>query len=198
LQCDVCLKHFQHSSSLSRHKKSHLNSSALGIGDVSIVGNNNKVQQSLQHTTVNNIKNININILPFGSETIEHVENNPQLLEECIKNVRHTGIPELISQIFFNDDQPQNKNVKLGKQYHPPKMLVFTDGAWTSCDRSTILDKMITKGTNILIKYNTKIFSLDAIDDDIFDYRSQTLSDINSKKKGLYAPIKSRIVDNAK
>jgi hypothetical protein len=62
-------------------------------------------------------------------------------------------------------------------------MLVFTDGAWTSCDRSTILDKMITKGTNILIKYNTKIFSLNALDNDLFDYRSQTLSDINSKKK---------------
>lgn len=214
--CEVCTKSYAFQSGLLKHLKSHTQEEieiAKANQNIETVvhGDNNNVVSTIDNSVDNSvdnsihIENLTINILPFGKELTDHVESDTQLLDECVKNISLRGIPNIVKAIFFNDDVPQNQNVKIGRERNPPQMLVFNEqGKWESQDRQRIIHDMIVKGHGILVAYNNEIFHIDQIcqltndQKDLLDFRNLKLSQISSKARGVYAPIKNAILDLAK
>lgn len=222
-----CSKSFSHSSGLWRHKKTHnaivdvtkTNSHNNNINmhshntntTTTTNSHNNNITTNSNNTHIEHhthIDNLTVNILPFGSESTSHIENDREMLKECINKITTNGIPDIVEAIYFNQRAPENHNVKVGRK-NPPEMIVYRADAngipsWKSMERTGILHAMVTKGTRILIRYNQNIFSLQqehgVTDDDRdqYDRRSSKLNNINCKERGSgYAPICNAVVMKA-
>ena len=177
--------------------------------------NNNNLahSQNTNTTTLSNnhienhthIANLTVNILPFGQERINHVEQNTELLEECINQITTKGIPDIVDAVYFNAEVPENHNVTIGRK-NPPEMKVFATDAsgvpsWKSMEKSGVLHHLVDKGARILIKYNEHVFSVQQErgmtdeDREKFDWRSARLTNITLKARGSsYAPIKNAVL----
>jgi hypothetical protein len=68
--------------------------------------------------TINNgtINNNNINILNFGSENIQCLMENPQFVNQMLRNLTERpaiyGMVQPLKSIYFNPDIPENQTVK--------------------------------------------------------------------------------------
>lgn len=171
-------------------------------------------QNSHNNTTITNSQNtfniqtlnMNVQLLPFGEEDIRHVEDDKTMLLECLKKILTDGIPNIIEKIHFNSAVPQNHNVKLKRIKHPATMLVYTknsDGqtGWEEKSMDTTLDALIDNGCDILIKFKTNDLPIDFNDRDqveINDMRNEKISNIKSKKRGVYGQIKTGVICKAK
>jgi hypothetical protein len=228
--CDVCYKGFSHSCSLRRHMKVHIHDecpkpqSNVTNNNIQVSHNENMSQQhthqsnnnnshnmtNCHNTTTNNnhhhinIQNVtmNVNILPFGKEDIQEVENDQEFLTKCLKNILQHGIPDLVQKIYFNEELPQNRNVKLVREHKPSKMLVYvgnqddTDGGrWEERPMDITVDTMIDKGCRILIKHNNQLY---CIDKEIMDLRNEKFSKIHNKQRGVYGNIKHGVISKAR
>lgn len=198
-KCSECSRSFAHAPSLRRHRKAHNNMSnnnAINISEVH--GSNHVTVDNHNDNSVHTHNHITINV--FGSETIDHVESNTQLLDSCITNLK-SGVPNIVDAIFFNPDVKENNNVHIGSKGNPPSMLVYKQVGnvlkWVAVDRSVAIHEMIQKGCDVLIKYNNIIYNLNRIDGCTWDYRSQGISNIKSKKRGVYGHVRNQIILNA-
>ena len=204
-----CSKSFLHNSGLWRHKKTH--EATVDVTTTTTNSHNNNITTNSNNTHIEHhthIDNLTVNILPFGSESTSHIENDREMLKECINKITTNGIPDIVEAIYFNQRAPENHNVKVGRK-NPPEMIVYRADAngipsWKSMERTGILHAMVTKGTRILIRYNQNIFSLQqehgVTDDDRdqYDRRSSKLNNINCKERGSgYAPICNAVVMKA-
>ena len=152
------------------------------------------------NTNSNNIINnptININLNVFGQEELQHILEDEDLLLHCLKNAKTTGIPTLIRKIWCNEDVPENNNVQLKRQHKPKLVSVYmkegedNEPKWIKQDANVIIDQMIEKGTKLLVMHNSKIYNLyceeeekNVSDDERFDKRNETLTNIKCKKRG--------------
>lgn len=239
--CPDCSKCFSHSSSLSRHKKEHLNinvssnsnnnTSATHSHNPTVSNSHNNTTNSQnnnsynpQHsynttnnTTHNTTNNYNIQHLHvFGEEDLSHLVE--EILTKRLKEIlSHNGLSALVRDIHFNDEVPQNKNVKLVKERHPSTMKVWirdeatAEECWKEMYSNDVLDMLIDTKTELLVKHNNNIIRLaqDEIDKmtgndkekaqeelrDTCDMRYAKLSGIKStqKKRGLYGKVKGNI-----
>jgi hypothetical protein len=109
------------------------------------------------------------------------------------------GIPNLLEKIYLDENHPENNNVKLQRIKKPSKMLVYEqqpenqEAIWVCKDLDKTLDTMIEKGSDILIKHNNHIFRISK-DVDVYDHRSETLSSVRTKKRGVYGKIKNGVL----
>lgn len=97
------------------------------------------------HQYVNN--NVQINLNNFGSETLEHLPS--EFLTSCFMS---KDIPTLIENIYFDDECPENHNVKL-KSSKQKTMQVFADGKWRVKPANNVMDELVNKGQTILKKH---------------------------------------------
>ena len=213
-RCPDCSKSYSHPSNLCRHRKVHENDVArqtisvntVDSHDVTTTNSNN----NNSHNTITN--NFTINILPFGREDISHVETNDELLKECVRNIA-TGIPDIVDAIYFNDDKPENQNVRIGRSKHPAEMLVYKADAngipsWQAAERSGVLQKLVDQGARILITFENKTFTLQRQidkpemehreDAELHDDKMQRLNQITRKAKGKYVPVRTAVLLKAK
>jgi Cu/Zn superoxide dismutase len=213
--CNECKARFQHSSSLSRHKATHKKS--FEPNQESMISSHNTTQshnnQSFNTTTnsnsnntttnSNNTTNINItiNLSPYGEHSVSHVEEKLQALTSCLKNILGDGIPNVVEMIHMDPKVPENHNVRLKRERHPGKMLVYVrkeDGTaqWEEKDLNTTLHQLIVEGTDILIRHNNKIMNEQDIE--LYYMKSEKLSNIRSKKRGSYAGVKNGVLSKFK
>jgi uncharacterized C2H2 Zn-finger protein len=144
---------------------------------------------------------ININI--FGQEQIEYIKEHPEFLTDCLQTITRDGMVKLMNEIHFNEQHPENQNVKFKSSHHPRELRVFTketdehEPSWKSRDATEILNKMIEGETKVLIEHKDHLFTLirepKSEDIDTHHLRTERLSDIRSHKKGKYAPIRDRM-----
>ena len=201
-KCPSCDKAFWYASGLSRHKTDHhRNTSDANDANVGSTGNNIRID------------NLTVQIIPFGSEDISHIENNDDLLGKYIKDIAK-GIPDIVGEIFFNDEKPENQTVRMGREKYPAEMMTRTvDGnnnvVWQGAERNGVLDKLVDKGTRILIRYHDRIYEKQKHDntrmpeqrqedEDIADFRREKFAAITTKKKGTYAPIRNNVLIKAR
>jgi hypothetical protein len=140
---------------------------------------------------------INVHLNVFGQEQLEHVLHDEAFLLECLKNVSTTGVPTIIKQIWCNKNVPENNNIQLKREHKPKLVSVFMkeneeeNPKWTVKPADEIIDKMIEKGTGILVCHNNKLYynvsvdgQNDDSDDERYDRRNSHLSSIRNKKRG--------------
>jgi hypothetical protein len=193
---------FAHSSGLSRHKKVHTEIS----NSFNTTHSHNTINS---HNTTNNITNnynVHIHLHPFGEETTEHIENDEEFLKKCIGGLITGSIPNLVENIFFNDEVPQNHNVQLKREHFPGKMMVYKkDGdtmEWREEDLENVVANMITKSNALLIRCNNRFYCFDDLtteeEKELHDIRMRKFNAVATKKRGVYGPIKSGVISIAK
>jgi len=118
--------------------------------------NNNTTNNNTtnNNTTNNNIdtQNNNIIINNFGNESLEHITK--EFLDKCLLRM-NTGIKDLIKNIHFNDNIPENKNIKFKSERYN-LLQKYENGEWLDCDKNNTLDELIHKGFKILNQHYFK------------------------------------------
>jgi hypothetical protein len=104
----------------------------------------------LYNITITNTYNNNININSFGREDINHLP-----LEFMTSCFMMKNIPALIEHIYFDDDYPQNKTIKL-KSLKNKTVLIYDSGHWITKPTNRVLDELINKGQTLLKKHYIK------------------------------------------
>jgi hypothetical protein len=211
-----CNKSFAHKTGLSRHKHEHItnntsNEQSHNTNDHSYNNthshNNTNTNDSYNtHNTTYNIQNLNIQLLPFGKEDIQHIKDDRTLLLESLKTVLTSGIPNLIEKIHFNTDVPQNQNVKLKRIKHPATMMVYTqtgqeDPKWVEKDLTSALLSLIDKGADILIKFKNEelVPDPDNYDEvDMDNIRNERFAKIRQRNREVTSRLKNSVLCTAK
>ena len=232
-ECPICRLRFSHASGLSRHKTqmhssdeskpSYIINSTRDSHDSNSIDNHyqnshNQVTQSHNqisttttttnsHNTTNNI-NITININPLGEENIKQVEEQLDLLTNCLKNILGDGIPNIIEKIHLNPEIPENKNVTLQRIKKPSTMNVYErddngEPKWVEKDMNATLDNLISKGLNLLKKHHHS--TTPPINDamtmeqrEILDQRNERISKIDRKSRGNYRSVRDNVLNKFK
>jgi hypothetical protein len=108
----------------------------------------------------NNINNINNNIQnnivlrSFGCESLEHLPQS--FLNWCFANCKEgEGMVQLIKDIHFDQECPENHNVRL-KSSKKELMEVYTNGQWVVTDQDKVLTDLIEKGYRVLRSHGRK------------------------------------------
>lgn len=110
------------------------------------------------HNTINTTNNItdnsvNINTITvvlrnFGDEDIEHVKNDTDFLDRCLKELP-TAVRNVVEKIYYDKDHPENKTI-LMKSLKANHVMIHQDGAWKLRHISETIPKMVKTGRNIL------------------------------------------------
>lgn len=130
-------------------------------------GNNNNT------TNITNINNIQIIITNFGKEDISRIA--PSILHQCMGDTKK-GIQMLTKHIHFNDDFPNDKNIRKGSTTNKT-LQIMEGGAWTHANKNTVLDKVIVDKARIINGYmNAHYWEIDRITRELFEiwYRKVT------------------------
>lgn len=151
--CSLCGAKFNSQSNQSRHSKTcKSKQTQQDIQDLKseIAMLKQKLEQQTSTTsigTINNITNNNIQINNYGHETLNHLPN--EFLTSCFMM---KDIPSLIENIYFDDDCPENHNVKL-KSSKNKTVKIYDEGKWKIRPADRIIDEMVNKGQTILSKH---------------------------------------------
>lgn len=191
--CLYCEKSFTTNKSLKRHTET-----VCKCRQTTHIYNNTNSNNTTNTTNIiNNTYNINntINIINnFGSENIDYILNDKTFLEKCIKNLRSSGMMNLIERIHYCLNHPENHNVRLKSQRYD-QLEIYKNQEWHIMDKNTVLDRMITKGYKVLHTFyhdegnSIKEYDQNEQDGHIFYHMTK----IQSKDKNTYYPIRKQI-----
>lgn len=156
--CDQCHKRFASLGSLNRHLKScdigpfNFDILVKELKDIKTQIYNLKSQSP---SVTYNTQNVNNHIIVnFGHERLDHITN--EFLTHCLLEMGN-GVNRLIDKIHFDNDVPENMNIRL-KSRKSKTLEKYTHDGWISCDANNTLDELFTKGYRILFQhfYNVK------------------------------------------
>ena len=139
------------------------------------VGNNNI-------TTINNnnIQQNNIIIRSFGDENLNYLSNS--FFKELISKNSFDSIPNMVKQIHFNNDHPENMNIKIVNK-KTPFIDVFKGDKWYKQDKKSTIQKIVTKNFNLLdSKYNEDTIQNELTEDSKDSYENYKDQLQNNKK----------------
>ena len=166
-QCPYCLKYYSTNSNLTKHQKlckikkekDHdkqkikeleknklelqekvdklLFESGNTINNTNNCNNNNTTNNSIYNSNSNNTINIHIN--NYGDENKDYITHNYllQLLKTPFQ-----AIPELIKFTHFNDEHPENQNIKIPNKKEPYVKIRKND-KWELADRKETITDLI-------------------------------------------------------
>ena len=155
LECIYCYEIFTISANKYRHQKTckqkiknEFPSSDLVIQNI----NNNITNNQIVNNTINNNQTINNNITiqirNFGDENKEYITN--AFLLDCYKN-GYYGLVEMIEEIYFNKEHPENHNVRIGS-FKNKYFEIHNDNNWIPQGINETLNRMInTAATDIIL-----------------------------------------------
>jgi len=138
-QCEGCKKMYKTRSGLSRHK----NNCEIEI-DTNLI----PIPIPIQGTTQNIVINNNIQIRNYGEENPKWL--SPNILYSVMKNIKK-AIPQLMEKKHFNDEFPENKNLRINTKRDMDRMLqVFENGRWRVKDSKQTFYRVIVDIYDIL------------------------------------------------
>lgn len=165
---------------------------------------NTNITNTNSNNSTNNINQpiVNINLNVYGQEKIDHILRDPEFMIECLHKLGKDGIPNLLEKIWLNNEVPENKNVKLKRAHKPKQMWVYEKvddkEQWVEKAAEEILDQLIQKGTDILVKNNNEYIRLSSNptveEQEIYDIRVRRIDNVRKKKRGVYIPIRDRVM----
>tara|TARA_B100001142_G_scaffold301327_1_gene326849 strand:+ start:117 stop:977 length:861 start_codon:yes stop_codon:yes gene_type:complete len=154
LVCPYCYKGFTRSDNLNRHygrckiiqKEKEDDKQEIkelkemvekllleSKGNTTITNSNN-----ITHHTTNNIININ----NYGDENTKYITNDYIL--NLLKNKPAKAIPELIKYTHFNEDHPENQNIKITNKKEP-YVKVRKNDKWELQDKEETISDLIDR-----------------------------------------------------
>ncbi len=147
--CKYCNKDFKTKQNLQEHIK-HSCKHKDGAKDARI----KELEEELKESRKITINNNNVNIIIVNNyENTSLDKLTDQLYNKIIKNAEEAYkiIPNLIKQIHFNSDIPENHNVYLSNRNKNNKHLsVFRNGHWEIENKNTEIENLISdKETNL-------------------------------------------------
>ena len=95
-------------------------------------------------TTINEIK-----LNPFGKESIAHITT--EVLQKALQKP-HLGLINLIKEVHFNDDVPENHNIQMINK-REPYVQVFNGEKWEKQDKKVTIQNMIASKKDIMDDY---------------------------------------------
>jgi hypothetical protein len=201
-KCEQCDRPFRYEKNLKRHLADYCKKVSR-TQTVDVVGDHNSINNSVDNST--NTINYNITINLFGCENTDEVEKDLPFLSECNRRSKTSGIPKLVERIYLKT--PENQNVRHKRAKYPPEAYVLLESGWEVCPLDEAIYSMIRKGTDVLIRYNKMFYEIRGMKYDDFQIHSdlpswkskdETLMAINSKKRGVYGPIKHSVAQKLK
>ena len=172
-QCSYCCKEFSRIDNLNRHlktckiKKIELNkekeeinllkiqqkkleetveklliecSNNKKISNKTTNNNNNHHNTNSNNTTNNNNNTIIIN--NYGEEDTKYITK--QFIVDLLKNKPFKAIPEMIKYTHFNEEHPENQNIKITNKKEP-YVKIMKDNKWELQDRKNTITDLIDK-----------------------------------------------------
>lgn len=143
-KCDKCKKIYYTRSGLSRHRDNCI------IEDGTIIITQNQSSPSINGGTniiINNNIN-NIQIRNYGDENPKWLTSN--LLYNAVRDIKR-AVPKLMQKRHFNDDFPENKNLRINTKRDMNRLLqVFENGRWRLKDRKQTFYRVIVDIYDIL------------------------------------------------
>jgi hypothetical protein len=134
-QCEKCKKMYKTRSGLLRHK-------------YNCEADSNIIPIPTQGTTQNIVINNNIQIRNYGEENPKWLNSN--VLYSVMKNIKK-AIPQLMEKKHFNDEFPENKNLRINTKKDMDRMLqVFENGRWRVKDSKQTFYRVIVDIYDIL------------------------------------------------
>jgi len=165
-QCSYCCKGFSRIDNLNRHLKTckmkkNLLSENLELREtveklliecsemknllkntvkksekISETNNNNNHHNTNSNNTIHNTININ----NYGEENTKYITK--QFIVDLLKNKPFKAIPELIKHTHFNDEHPENQNIKITNKKEP-YVKIMKDNKWELHDRKNTITDLI-------------------------------------------------------
>lgn len=136
-KCEHCNKQLKNDKSLQAHFK---NCKILPQNITNINSNNNiNVNINIANLTIPRINN-------FLQEDLSHLTND--LIMQLARKM-NTGLIDLIKEIRFNPEKPENMNVKLHTK-RDKTLYVYQNDTWEISPRKWTIEDMILQGAKII------------------------------------------------
>jgi hypothetical protein len=139
LQCGICKEIFTCPSNKYKHQKKCKLKEYAQITNIQI--QNNII------TNINNNSGIQININNFGSENKDYITK--EFLLKCFENGGY-GVGAMVDKIYFDENHPENHNVKLGSLRHS-YVDVRRNAKWQPQGLDNTLSNMIQTASSDII-----------------------------------------------
>ena len=104
-----------------------------------------KIDELIKKVGDTNIQN-NIIINSYGNEDLSHITD--KIKDELLK-IPYGAIPKLIETIHFNDNMPQNKNIKFPNKKENV-LSVYEGDKWVYKDKNETINDLIDSKYNVL------------------------------------------------
>lgn len=145
-------------------------------------------------TTTINQNNYVVVMNNFGCEDVSHVIQDKKFLDECISKLQ-TGIPDVVSKIYYDESKPENKTVVLKSAKRKTALVHTGDGKWEEKDMNQVVPLMVRKGSRILSNHlRNKNVAIDDIDDQEVDLAKQGyITCVITQKKPEYDMVSSAV-----
>ena len=109
--------------------------------------NVNNINNITNNTNI--INNVNITINGYKNENLTYITNN--VLSELCK-IPFSSIQNLLKYIHFNENHPENMNVKITNRKEPYAK-IYNGKIWELKDKKEIIDDMVNRGYNMIGGY---------------------------------------------
>ena len=94
------------------------------------------------NTNSNNTIHNTININNYGEENTKYITK--QFIVDLLKNKPFKAIPEMIKYTHFNEEHPENQNIKITNKKEP-YVKIMKDNKWELQDRKNTITDLIDK-----------------------------------------------------
>lgn len=122
-----------------------------------------KIDKLLDKVGDTNIQTINntINVNSYGKEDYSHI--NDQLLNYLV-TIPYGMIPKMIEETHFNDNKPENKNIKMTLANKKDNIIqVYQDNGWIYKDKSQVLSDLMDSKYSVIDTHYDKLENSNAI-----------------------------------
>lgn len=157
LTCNICMKSFKSRQSKYNHMKKNncIPRSTLYAQTPNIqnITNNSTINNTNSHNNNNNTTTINNNftINNYNNERRDYL--NFDVMFNCFKSANGEGILRLIEKTNFNNNFPENNNIKgnISNQY---QCIIKKDNVWNYSKTSIAAENIIKRETANLMKFS--------------------------------------------
>tara|TARA_B100000767_G_scaffold264444_1_gene279339 strand:+ start:394 stop:1278 length:885 start_codon:yes stop_codon:yes gene_type:complete len=160
--CDCCFNSFKTHASMRRHElhfcKDRLSKEDMAKEIRKLNKEKDKLYKQIDELiqkvgdTTNNVQN-NIILNNYGSENINHLTD---AIKSAFLSIPYGAIPKMIKSVHFNDEVPENKNIKLPNK-NDSLVKIYKNNEWIYKDRNETINDLIGNKYYILDEHYDKV-----------------------------------------